>query len=158
MFFIVIFTFLGLLTGYILAKKYRKRYEMLKKTKNFFEFYKLKISYSQTKISEVVKEFYKNSKYNTASELMEFFSSKNENKKLEISDAKFLKEREYKELIDDFSCLGRLGKEQEIENVSNIIVSLKDKENDACSDYKKYANLYLKLFTLLGLTIGILLL
>ena len=76
MIYLVIFTFIGFITGFIISSKYKYMYEIYKKTRCFFEFYKLKISYSQIKIIDIVDEFFSSKEQNIKNSLINYYTSK----------------------------------------------------------------------------------
>ena len=158
MIYLVIFTFIGFITGFIISSKYKYRYEIYKKTRCFFEFYKLKISYSQIKIIDIVDEFFSSKEQNIKNCLINYYTSKKANDALIIDSFKSLYESDYKDIISKFSSLGKFGRDEEIEHTNNLIQAVKVKEEEYLLSYKKNSKLYIQLCTLIGLIIGILLL
>lgn len=159
MIYLVIFTFLGFMLGYFISNKYKYRYITYLSSKEFFLFYKLKISFAQEKLVEII------SSYNFDKRLKDFsneliFYYKNKNIIFDKNNLKlnYLKDNDREELVNYYTSLGKLGKEEEIEKVCNIINNIEKKENEYYLDYKKYSIIYLKLFTILGAVIGLLLL
>ena len=159
MVFLVIFTFLGFITGYIISNKYKNRYLIVKYSKDFFEYYKLKLGFSQDKIFEIINDYNFNGKMlNIKNFLTDYYSDKNiksNTKKLTYS---FFSENESIELQELYKSLGKLGKEEELMHLDSIIKRLDKKQNEFYADYKNNCNLYIKLLTILGVGIGVILL
>lgn len=67
----------------------------------------------------------------------------------------FLNNLEVKVIIDFFTSIGEKTKDEELEYLNNFLHNLKQKTKTLEENYNKFANLYLKLFIILGIAIFI---
>ena len=67
----------------------------------------------------------------------------------------FLNLQELNEVFAFLVCIGEKTKEEEIEFLNNNLIRLKEKSIKTKQSYDKYANLFLKLFIILGILIFI---
>ena len=159
MLFLIVFTFLGFITGYLISNVYKYKYLVYKDSKEFFEYYKLKMSFSKQKLLDIINTYSYNKKNLIIKKfLLDFYSSKKIESNKENFKIKYLNDNACCELHQFFTSLGKLGAEQEEQHINSIIKQLDKKQTELYSEYKKLSSLYIKLFTLFGLGVGVLLL
>lgn len=157
MLFLIISTSLGCFIGYTLSLNYKRKYLMYKELEEFLNYFKLKVSSSQTKIKDVTNEFFskKNKPFFPYKKYIEFFENKHTNAKFELEDYAFLNSNEKKELEDLVLDLGQLSLREEIEKINIKLTNVNQSKIEKQSNYKKYGLLYIKLGLIFGLLLGI---
>lgn len=156
---IAIFGFLGCICGVCIASRYKKKYLFFKEINDFFEYFKHSISYSQKKLKEVVSDFYEN-KTNPLFEYqkyLDFLNNNSMNSKLTLEKNIFMTENQRVEVEGYFNELGKLNVTEEVDKINKITLRIKEYETEKLEEYKKYANVYLKISIFLGIGIGIIL-
>ena len=144
--------------GYSFALKYRKRKLFYSQFYEFNEKFLQELGYTKRPLAE----FIKNTAYKgDFSELLRLFlegSFKETNFESYFASITFLKNEEEKEITQFFAELGKGDCESQKKIFSNRLNLLLKKKTETDTDYKKYAELYVKLGVLVGLSIIIMLL
>ena len=139
--------------GYFLASKYRQRKVFFTQFYEFNERFLREISYSKRPIREfIVSNAYKGD----FSELLKNYLSVlgKEDELLNIfSEISYINQEEIKTAIDYFRSLGKGDSESQKNYFSNAKELIGEYKKKSETEYKKYADLYVKLGVLIGLAI-----
>ena len=150
---------LGCILGILLSQNYKKRYLVYQEVEDFLRQYKLAISFSQTKIKDVVINFIRSQDkiLFPFNDYINYLAKSNEmtNFKLNLETKLSINEIQELELI--FNGLGSLGMDEEMEKTQSLIDRIHLKSEEKMLEFKKYANLYIKLGLIFGLGLGIIL-
>ena len=144
-----------LAVGIHISRYYKRRKVFYTDLCDFIDSTKLSISYSQSKLGEIVGKV-KNS-YNLdfklfLSSFQKYLSGKITLDEFKMSEElNFLSVSERFEVIDLFSVLGNMAKEEEMERLEKSSKKYEQIKEKVILDNKKFSGLYLKLFIVLGI-------
>lgn len=146
----------SLIIGILISKYFKRRQEFYLDLCSYFEITKLSISYSQSKLIEIIsknKAGFHTDFYLFLSHFEQFLLKNIETSEFKAYDKlNFLDREEREEIFNFFSSLGEMAKEEEIERLEINNKKFSDKKDKSIFEYKKFSSLYLKLFIILGIT------
>ena len=144
--------------GYVFALKYRKRKQFFSQFYDFNERFLRELEYSRRPLTDFIQNCLYKGEF---SDLLSIFLM---NSDIEMplqdyfSSITFLKLDEEKTISQFFNELGKGDCESQKKVFGNYLKDLGHKKTETNSDYKKYAELYVKLGVLVGISIIILIL
>jgi len=148
--------------GYLIARKYKDRYEVYKELYDLLSFYKYEVCYSQKKLYEIVKMFYaqKTKDYLILSDFIEYLQRGKylANKYKYKSKIECLTIEEINQIENILNSLGNYDVVQENAKVEKDLTFLSDKLKKTNDEKVKYYNLYIKIGVIVGSFIVILIL
>lgn len=143
--------------GIAIKQYYLRRQDFYRDLFSFCQNTKVYISYSQTKLSEIIE---KNS-LNCRKDFLQFLQlfhnylvgGITKEAFVEITNLFFLGKEEREEILSFFCELGNMAKEEELEKIDVNMRNFEEKSKKAQEDNKKFSSLYVKLFVVLGLAV-----
>ena len=162
LFLIIIVLFCSILIGIKIKNYFIKREKFFLEVVKLAEIISNEISYRSEKLILIIEKCFNNfdSSLNaclaTFRDYLKNIISKQELKNKIKKELNFLNDDEVNLFFNFLFSLGEQTKEEEIINILNYKKRICNFYDDAKIKNNKYSNLYLKLFIVLGLTIGIL--
>lgn len=139
--------------GYFLATKYRQRKLFFNQLYEFNERFLREISYSKRPLKEFIESYsYKAEFADILSLYIDVLGDFDKIFSI-FSEISFLNQEEKKILSDYFSLLGKGDSESQKSYFTSVKSTLDSYKSGAEKEYKKYADLYVKLGVLVGLAI-----
>lgn len=133
---------------------YSKRKEFYNQLCIFCEKSKIFISYSQEKLGNIIN--FKNCDFKNDFYNFLLFYEKYLNNQISLEEFKnynelnFLSNEEKSEVLNFFSGLGNMTREEEIEKIELSNIRFLNSKNSAFDEHKKFSMLYVKLFIIIG--------
>ena len=153
-FLLIVVLLCSFLAGQVITKHFYTRQKFYSSLCTFCENLNLKISYSKSKLEDIVKSQMERESGEFVKLLGKYLAFiKNEESKEEFMNYKirFLSNSERELVLDFFASLGEMAKEEEIEKISYHKKAF-DKTSEECTEStKKFSSLYFKLCMVFGL-------
>ena len=139
--------------GYLLAAKYRQRKSFFTQLFDFNERFLVEVAYSKRPIKEFIENYaYKGDFAEILGLYIDVLGDFDKMPTL-FSEVSFLEQEEKKILTDYFSSLGKGDSDSQKSYFTNVKNTLDVYKKGAENEYKKYAELYVKLGVLVGVAI-----
>ncbi len=137
--------------GYVLASKYRQRKVFFLQFAQFNERFLREISYTKRPLKEFIESFAYKGEF--ADLLKSYLEQLGKEGGELFSEFSFISAEEEKTLKEYFRSLGKGDSDSQRNYFSNAKEVINEYKNKAETEYKKYADLYVKLGVLIGLAI-----
>lgn len=143
------------LIGVLFSKFFKRKRDFYLDLVSFCDSAKLNISYSRLKLSEIID----NNFQNYSNDFKNFLNEYQRNiicDKEKLKDLiNFLDKSSSDEIVDFFCSIGKMTKDEEIENFEINNKRFIQKKDMAIENYNKYSSLFIKLFVVCGLMLVI---
>lgn len=158
-FLLIVVVLCCILIGILIKNHYKRRYDFYNDLCSFCDDTKVMISYTQDKLEEIISKYMVRCKKDFNKFLKNYQKFlKNEISKEEFilfKDNNFLKPNEKEDISNFFLELGKMAKEEEVEKLILSKLKFEDRKKILDEENKKYSNMYLKLFVVLGFALFI---
>ena len=143
-----------MLIAYAVSEQYREKYDFYFNLKNFFNQFKINLSFKQEKIIEFINKINSKKQFNI---FINEYKNYLKNNKFNINNIKILDNEEKKQLENIVFSIGSLDAKNEINQLETFLIDIENKLKKAEEDKQKLCPMIIKLSLLFAIGLAIIL-